>query len=229
MGYRILVVDDEAAIQRLVGAALDAAEYDVTLAANGRGAVNLLKRSPFDLIVLDLVMPDMDGLDVCRQVRRNSDIPILILSGRFDEQVKVSALDLGADDYVTKPFRLDEFRARVRALLRRSYDVLPSGGVLAAGGLEIDFRTRTVRTPERTAELTRIEFAIVVELAKCPGIVVRSENLVRRVWGSRSNVDLQNLRVHVGNLRKKIESDPANPRFVLTVMAVGYRLSVDAA
>jgi len=227
MGYRILAADDEIAVQRLVASALKAAEYDVKSASSGQQLFQLLEEFSFDLIVLDLVMPGMEGLDICRRIRQKSDIPILILSGRIDEQIKISALDMGADDYVTKPFRLDEFRARVRALLRRTSNLLPSKGVLSVGGLEIDFKDRTVRCAGKTARLTRIELAILVELAKCPGMVVTSENLVRRVWGLRSNVDLQNLRVHVGNLRKKIETDPGDPKHVLTVTAVGYRLAAE--
>lgn len=228
MGYRILTADDEIAVQRLVASALKAEEYDVKSASSGQQLFHLLDEFTFDLIVLDLVMPGMEGLDICRRIRRKSDIPILILSGRIDEQMKISALDMGADDYVTKPFRLDEFRARVRALLRRTSNLLPSKGVLSVGGLEIDFRDRTVRGAGKTARLTRIELAILVELAKCPGMVVTSESLVRRVWGLRSNVDLQNLRVHVGNLRKKLETDPGDPKHVLTVTAVGYRLAAEA-
>ena len=228
MGYRILVADDESSVQRLVASALDAVEYDVETASNGQQVFHILDQYSFDLIVLDLVMPGMEGLEICRRIRQRSDIPILILSGRNDEQIKISALDVGADDYVTKPFRLEEFRARVRALLRRTSNLLPSKGILSAGGLQIDFRDRMVRTPAKASRLTRIELAILVELAKCPGMVVTSENLVRRVWGLRSNIDLQNLRVHVGNLRKKIETDPGDPRRVLTVTAVGYRLAVEA-
>jgi two-component system KDP operon response regulator KdpE len=227
MGYRILTVDDEIAVQWLIASALHAEEYEIKSASNGRQLFHLLDEYSFDLIVLDLVMPDIEGLEVCRRIRQSSDIPILILSGRVDEQIKISALDMGADDYVTKPFRLDEFRARVRALLRRTSHILPSKGVLSVGGLEIDFKDRTVRSAEKTARLTRIELAILVELAKCPEVVVTSENLVRRVWGLRSNVDLQNLRVHVGNLRKKIEADVAEPKHILTVTAVGYRLATE--
>jgi two-component system KDP operon response regulator KdpE len=227
MGYRILTVDDEIAVQRLIASALHAEEYEVKSASNGQQLFHLLDEYSFDLIVLDLVRSDVEGLEICRRIRQSSDIPILILSGRVDEKFKISALDMGADDYVTKPFRLDEFRARVRALLRRTSHTLPSKGVLSVGGLEIDFRDRTVRSAEKTARLTRIELAVLVELAKCPGMVVTSENLVRRVWGLRSNIDLQNLRVHVGNLRKKIEADAAEPKHILTVTAVGYRLAAE--
>jgi two-component system response regulator RegX3 len=170
----------------------------------------------------------MSGIDVCRELRSRSQVPIVMVTARNSEIDAVVGLEIGADDYVTKPFRLEEFRARVRALLRRTSNLLPAKGILSAGGLEIDFRDRTVHTPERASRLTRIELAILVELAKCPGMVVTSENLVRRVWGLRSNIDLQNLRVHVGNLRKKIETDPGDPRRVLTVTAVGYRLAVEA-
>ena len=227
MGYRILAADDEIAVRRLVESALNTAEYDVKTASSGQQLFQLLDEYSFDLIVLDLVMPGMDGLDICRRIRQRSDIPIIILSGRIDEQIKISALDMGADDYVTKPFRIDELRARVRALLRRSSNLLPSEGVLSVGGLDIDFKDRTVRVAGKSARLTRIELAVLVELAKCPGMVVTSESLVRRVWGLRSNVDLQNLRVHVGNLRKKIEADPGDPKHILTVTAVGYRLAAE--
>ena len=227
MGYRILAADDEIAVRRLVESALNTAEYDVKTASSGQQLFQLLDEYSFDLIVLDLVMPGMDGLDICRRIRQRSDIPIIILSGRIDEQIKISALDMGADDYVTKPFRIDELRARVRALLRRSSNLLPSEGVLSVGGLDIDFQDRTVRVAGKSARLTRIELAVLVELAKCPGMVVTSESLVRRVWGLRSNVDLQNLRVHVGNLRKKIEADPGDPKHILTVTAVGYRLAAE--
>lgn len=227
MGYRILAADDEIAVRRLVESALNTAEYDVKSASSGQQLFQLLDEFSFDLIVLDLVMPGMDGLDICRSIRQRSDIPIIILSGRIDEQIKISALDMGADDYVTKPFRIDELRARVRALLRRSSNLLPSEGVLSVGGLDINFKDRTVRAPGKTVRLTRIELAVLVELAKCPGLVVTSESLVRRVWGLRSNVDLQNLRVHIGNLRKKIEADPGDPKHILTVTAVGYRLAAE--
>ncbi|HKI69850.1 MAG TPA: response regulator transcription factor, partial [Verrucomicrobiae bacterium] len=165
--------------------------------------------------------------EICRRIRERSDIPILILSGRIDEHIKISALDMGADDYVTKPFRLDEFRARVRALLRRTSHLLPREGILSAGRLEVEFRNRTVRTPDKESRLTRIEFAILVELTKSPGTVVTSEDMVRRVWGLKASPDLQNLRVHVGNLRKKIEDNPADPQHILTVTGVGYRLAAE--
>jgi two-component system KDP operon response regulator KdpE len=221
-GGRVLVVDDEEHILRAVGRALDARGYQVATAIDGEGTLASLRSVEPDLIVLDLNLPGMDGLEVCRRVRARSSVPILVLSAREDEVDKVAALDLGADDYLTKPFGIDELLARVRALLRRS-----SGQSMAkrfeAGDVRIDLERREVTRDGEHVHLTRTEWALLDTLAEHPGKLLTQRWLLDRVWGSGYDEDVDVLRVFVSQLRKKIEPDPRRPQIVITDPGVGYR------
>jgi two-component system KDP operon response regulator KdpE len=205
-----------------VGRALDARGYQVATAADGEEALAAFRSSEPDLVVLDLNLPGMDGLEVCRRVRARSNVPILVLSAREDEIDKVAALDLGADDYLTKPFGIDELLARVRALLRRS-----SGQSMARrfadGDVRIDLEQREVTRNGDRVHLTRTEWALLDALAEHPGKLLTQRWLLDRVWGSGYDEDVDVLRVFISQLRRKIEPDPRRPRIVVTDPGVGYR------
>jgi len=225
---RILVVDDEPNILATLAPLLRARGYDVTTARNGRGTLEALERDNPDLIVLDLGLPDMDGVEVCRLVRDGRATPIVVLSARGGEQDKVRALDSGADDYVTKPFGTEELLARIRVALRRTDLPLASSGPILCGGLVIDReRFRVVRDGE-DVRLTPKEFELLSVLARHPGRVLTHRTILKAIWGTRAVDQPEHLRVLVGSLRKKIEVDPANPRLILTEPWVGYRFADDA-
>jgi two-component system KDP operon response regulator KdpE len=225
---RILVVDDEPHIVRGLKIILRTAGYTVEAAETKAEALAALAARPPDAVVLDLVLPDGEGVEVCREVRRWSSLPIVVLSAVGDEREKVRALDAGADDYVTKPFGSDELLARLRAVLRRSVD---SGGssTLAIGELEIDFADRRVRRAGGEVHLTPIEFDLVRVLAQNHGRLVTHRTLLREVWGPEYGDATHYLRVHVAHIRAKLEPDPARPQYVLTEPGVGYRLRDPAA
>ncbi|HEY7281851.1 MAG TPA: response regulator transcription factor [Actinomycetota bacterium] len=227
-GGRILVVDDEEHILRAVGRALDARGYQVATAVDGEGALRSFHSVEPDLIVLDLNLPGMDGLEVCRRVRARSNVPILVLSAREDEVDKVAALDLGADDYLTKPFGIDELLARVRALLRRSSGQSMAGR-FEADGVRIDLERREVTRNGDRVHLTRTEWALLDAFAEHPGKLLTQRWLLDRVWGSGYDEDVDVLRVFVSQLRKKIEPDPRRPRIVVTDPGVGYRWALRPA
>jgi two-component system KDP operon response regulator KdpE len=220
---RILVVDDEPHIVRGLKIILRTAGYTVEAAETKAEALAVLASRPPDAVVLDLVLPDGQGVDVCREVRRWSGLPIVVLSAVGDEREKVRALDAGADDYVTKPFGTDELLARLRAVLRRSGD---SGGssTLTIGELEIDFADRRVLRDGREVHLTPIEFDLVRVLAHNQGRLVTHRTLLREVWGPEYADATHYLRVHVAHIRAKLETDPSRPRYLLTEPGVGYRL-----
>lgn len=219
---RILVVDDEECIQRLLKSILMRRSYQVQLASNGDEALDsAVERTP-DLVILDLALPGMSGLELCRELRLWLSVPILVLSGRGDEGMKIAALDQGADDYITKPFAAGELLARIRALLRRASGPPAPEPVLSSGGLKIDLARRQVFRRDQEIRLTRTEFDILACLARNAGCVVTSKMLLEKVWGMECG-DAQTLRVHVGHLRKKIEQDPSVPRFILTEPGIGYR------
>jgi two-component system KDP operon response regulator KdpE len=222
-GARILVVDDEPAILRAVRANLDRRGFRVETAATALEALEYSQARP-DLILLDLGLPDGDGFEVIRRVREQSDAPIIVLSARGAERDKVRALDLGADDYLTKPFGLDELYARIRVALRHSTRLPGSGPVFRSGDLQIDVEHRRVTVGEDEVHLTPTEYTLLVALAKNADRVVTDAMLLREVWGPEYGDEDHYLHVYVARLRKKIERDPQRPRYLQTEPGVGYRL-----
>jgi two-component system KDP operon response regulator KdpE len=226
---QILLVDDELSIQRAMAPLLRSRGYSVTVAGTGREALDLFARERPDLIILDLGLPDINGIEVCRHVRELADTPILILSARGAEKDKVAALDQGADDYMTKPFGPEELMARVRATLRRSLGretVLH--GQLTRGGLIIDFDRHRVQRGDDEIRLTPKEFELLTLLVTHAGRVLTHRSILKSIWGSPAADQPEHLRVLMGQLRKKIEPDPARPRYLLTEPWVGYRFADDA-
>jgi two-component system KDP operon response regulator KdpE len=221
---RVLVVDDEEQIRRAVGRALTARGYVVEMAADGGEALATARISAPDLVVLDLNLPVVDGLSVCRQLRAWSAVPILVLSVREEEADKVAALDLGADDYLTKPFGIDELMARVRALLRRTGSAGTQQPVrFRAEGLEIDLEAHLVVRSGEEIRLTRTEWSLLEELARHPGKLLTHRWLLERVWGPGYSEDVDVLRVFISQLRRKMGDDPGTPRIVATEPGIGYR------
>jgi len=223
---RILLVDDEPAIQRAVGPLLRSRGYDVRVAGTGADALHLLASEPPDLIVLDLGLPDMEGTQVCRRVRAESDVPIVVLSARGLESDKVNALDLGADDYVTKPFGPEELLARIRvALRRRMTEPATETGQLRIGDLTIDYdRRRALRNGDEI-RLTPKEFELLSLLARNPDRVLTHRVILKAIWGPNAVEQPEHLWTLVAQLRKKIEIDPANPRYLVSEPWVGYRFA----
>jgi two-component system, OmpR family, KDP operon response regulator KdpE len=221
---RVLVVDDEHSIRRAVGRALTARSYDVQLATDGEEALSVAAAFQPDLVVLDLNLPALDGLSVCRQLRVWSSVPILVLSVREDEADKVAALDLGADDYLTKPFGIDELLARVRALLRRAgAQGAPKPVRFRTDELQIDLDTNSVTRAGAEVRLTKTEWALLTELCQHPGKLLTHRWLLERVWGPGYAEDVDVLRVFISQLRKKLEQDPARPKLIATDPGIGYR------
>ncbi len=221
---RVLVVDDEVEIRRALGRALTARGHQVAVAADGAEALTQAEGFRPDVVVLDLNLPTLDGLEVCRRIRGTSAVPILVLSVREDEADKVSALDLGADDYLTKPFGIDELLARVRALLRRA-DGQPPGADqrYRLGDVEIDLGKRLVSRAGEDVRLTKTEWSLLETFAGHPGTLLTHRFLLERVWGAGYVGDVDVLRVFVSQLRKKIEPDPRRPVAIATEPGVGYR------
>jgi two-component system KDP operon response regulator KdpE len=214
---RILVVDDEPQITRVLRTSLTSQGYDIRVANNGETALEILKDWTADLVITDLAMPVMDGVELCRRVRAKSEVPIIVLSVRGEERTKVQALDAGADDYVTKPFGINELLARVRASLRRS----PSSEEEEGGVIDAD--THSVSVRGREVHLTPKEFELLVYLARRPEKVVAHRVLLRAVWGPNSTEQPEYLRVFIGQLRKKIEPEASSPRYLHTEPWIGYR------
>jgi two-component system, OmpR family, KDP operon response regulator KdpE len=220
----ILVVDDEPQITRVLKTTLSSHGYGTRTAGDGEEALQMMKEWSPDLLITDLRMPNMDGLELCRRVRANSQIPIIVLSVRGEEKIKVQALDAGADDYVTKPFSTNELLARVRAALRRSSAKQePEVQVVAIGDFHIDLQTRTVLVKDRSLHLTPKEFDLLVYLARHPGKVITHRALLSAIWGENSVEQPEYLRVFVGHLRKKLEADDGSSRYIVTEPWVGYR------
>jgi two-component system, OmpR family, KDP operon response regulator KdpE len=220
----ILVVDDEAQITRVLKTTLSAQGYAIRTAADGIQALSEMKTWAPDLIITDLRMPNMDGLELCRQVRSQSRIPIIVLSVKGEEAIKVEALDAGADDYVTKPFSVKELLARVRAALRRSYtEEQPETPVIDAGDFHIDIPGRRVEVRKQEVHLTPKEFDVLVYLVRHPDKVVTHRALLSAVWGPNSVEQTEYLRVCIGRLRKKLEVDETAPRYIVTEPWIGYR------
>jgi DNA-binding response OmpR family regulator len=228
---RILLVDDENSVQTLLAYPLRKDGYDVVPARDGREALDRFAEQRFDLVVLDIMLPKLDGIEVCRRLRSRSQVPIIMLTAKDDEIDKVLGLEMGADDYITKPFSVREFRSRVRAALRRAEMAhLPTGGEpIVAGDLRIDFDRRVVEIRGDGVQLTYVEFEILAVLAGSPGLVMTREALLEHVWGDSSYRDPRTVDVHIRHLREKLERDPKRPEFLFTVRGVGYRFRESTA
>jgi len=221
---RILLVDDEQAVQTLLTYPLRKEGYEVVPALDGQQALDRFAEQRFDLVVLDIMLPKLDGIEVCRRLRTRSQVPIIMLTAKGDEIDKVVGLEVGADDYITKPFSVREFRSRVKAALRRGSMGGPSSGEpIRAGDLELDFERRTTRMRRKPVELTYVEFEILAALASAPGRVFTRERLLEQVWGDSTYRDPRTIDVHIRHLREKLESDPKRPEYLFTVRNVGYR------
>jgi DNA-binding response OmpR family regulator len=227
MSKRILVVDDEPKIVEVVGDYLRNAGFSVTTAADGEGAVTSARSQPPDLVVLDLGLPGLDGLDVTRALRHASSVPIIMLTARGEETDRVLGLELGADDYVVKPFSPRELVARVRSVLRRADAQLAPREQFAVGDVAIDTRRRQVTIGDRMVDLTATEFDLLVELARQPGRVFTRAQLLDTIHGVSIESYERTVDAHIKNLRRKLEPDPHRPRFVLTVHSIGYRFADD--
>ena len=221
---RILVVDDESQITRVLRTTLSSRGYDLRIANDGETALEIMKDWSPDLVITDLSMPNLDGLELCRRLRTYSQVPIIVLSVRGEERTKVQALDAGADDYVTKPFGVQELLARVRANLRRvPENADEKSPVIQAGELRIDTAARKVSVGTREVRLTPKEFDLLVYLARNAGKVITHRALLNAVWGGEHTQQVEYLRVFVGQLRKKLEPDASSPRYIVTEPWVGYR------
>jgi DNA-binding response OmpR family regulator len=221
----ILVVDDEPIVRDVVVRYLQRDGYATLESGDGDHARELLERSTPDLVVLDVMLPGADGLELCRWIRARSELPVILLTARGEEADKIVGLELGADDYVTKPFSPRELAARVRTVLRRAQPREPSGERIAFGDVEVDAASRDVRKAGVPVQLTAREFDLLLFLARNPRRVFSRDQLMSRVWGYEAAVDTGTVTVHVRRLREKIESDPSNPRYLETVWGVGYRLA----
>ena len=227
IGLRVLVVDDERAIRRYLHAALNAQGYTVYEASGGKEALNLVVADRPDLVILDLGLPDLDGVEVTRQLREWTNIPIIILSVREQEIDKINALDAGADDYLTKPFSSGELMARMRAALRHTMQAT-SEPVFEADNLKVDLTRRLVKVGDEEISLTPTEYDLLRILVQSAGKVITQRHLLRQVWGNAYESEAHLLRVNMSNLRRKIEPDPTRPRYIITEPGVGYRLRTEA-
>jgi two-component system KDP operon response regulator KdpE len=222
-GMRVLIVDDERAIRRYLHAALNAQGYTIYEASNGQEALNAVITDKPDLVILDLGLPDLDGVEVTRRLREWTQIPIIILSVREQEEDKIAALDAGADDYLTKPFSSGELMARIRVAMRRSLQST-SEPVFISDGLKVDLARRIVTTNGQEVALTPTEYELLRVLVQNAGRVITHHQLLRQVWGLAYETEAHILRVNMSNLRRKIEPDPSRPHYILTEPGVGYRL-----
>ncbi len=220
----ILVVDDEPQITRVLRTTLNAQGYEIRVANDGETALEILKDFTPDLVITDLMMPNMNGIELCRRLRKVSQVPVLVLSVRGEERSKIEALDSGADDYITKPFSTGELLARVRAALRRAPTNTPEQKTrIEAGDFRIDLDARLVRVREREVRLTPKEFDVLLYMAEHPHKVLTHRAILNAVWGSNSMEQNEYLRVFVGQLRKKLEANASEPKYILTEPWVGYR------
>lgn len=220
---RILVVDDEPQITRVLRTTLTAQGYDIRVANDGEMALELMKNWAPHVVITDLAMPNLDGVGLCRRLRQMSQTPIIVLSVRGQDRSKVEALDAGADDYVTKPFSMNELLARIRAQLRRNPAEDKDLGAIISGDFSIHLDARSVKVAGKELHLTPKEFELLVYLARRPGKVVTHKTLLAAVWGPNNTEQPEYLRVFVGQLRKKIEIDPSSPKYLVTEPWVGYR------
>jgi DNA-binding response OmpR family regulator len=221
----ILLVDDEDSVQKLLAYPLERDGFRVLQARDGEEALERFSDEHVDLVVLDLMLPKLDGLEVCKRLRAESQVPIIMLTARDDELDKVVGLELGADDYITKPFSIREFRSRVRALLRRASATRSNGqqAAISAHELTIDTGRRSVEIDGRGVQLTYVEFELLRTLASHPGRVYSRRMLLEALWGGADYREPRTIDVHVRHLREKLEPDPAEPEYILTVRGVGYR------
>ena len=220
----ILIVDDEPGIQDFIRRNLELRSFKVSLASNGLEALALFEQANVCLVILDIMIPSMDGLEVCRRIRQRSTVPIIMLTALGEEADKIAALDQGADDYLTKPFAVGELLARVRAVLRRHHwtDIPTSAGTQRIGNLEIDFDQRLVWRDGELVKLSPTEFALLQELALHSGKILTHETLLKRVWGTEYRSESEYVRVYIGRLRRKLEDDPSQPAHILTEPGIGY-------
>jgi two-component system alkaline phosphatase synthesis response regulator PhoP len=225
MNELILVVDDEPKIVRLARDYLERSGYRVLPVYDGPSALSAARQEQPDLVVLDLNLPGMDGLDVCRALRRESSVPIIMLTARVEETDRLIGLEVGADDYIVKPFSPRELVARVRAVLRRTQGEVQSPGLVRAGDLELDLNGHRALLAGETIKLTRIEFNLLAILAQHPGQTFSRAQLIERLHGPADGGFDRSIDAHVKNLRRKIEADPADPRYVLTVYGIGYQFA----
>lgn len=223
---RVLVIEDDPGMLRFLRNTLRVQHYDVFETACAEEGLRLARQAKPELVILDLGLPDRDGMELIGEIRQFSAVPILVLSSRSDEKGKVTALDLGADDYVSKPFGVDELMARIRTALRHRLASEGSPPVFSGGGLIVDLMRRRVTVDDKAVRLSRKEYDILKELAVHAGKVLTHRHLLRAAWGRETGIDVQYLRVYVRQIRQKIEPVPEQPRFILTEPGVGYRLQV---
>ncbi len=226
-GARVLVVDDEPQIRRSLQVNLEGKGYQVLTAEDGEQAVQVMAHQPPDVIVMDLLLPGIDGIELTRRLRKDSAVPIIFLSAIGEEQKKIDALEAGADDYVTKPFSVDELLARIKSVLRRVAGSRQTEPILTCGELSINFDRREVRVRHEPVKLTPTEYDLLKYMIENAGKVLTHRTLLLAVWGPGYVDQAQNLRVFVGQLRKKIEMNPGRPRFILTDPGVGYRFCTE--
>jgi len=226
---KILLADDEESIQTLLTYPLEKDGYEVVVASDGREALDHFAQNRFDLVILDVMMPRLDGLEVCRRIRARTTVPIIMLTAKSEEEDRVRGLDLGADDYITKPFSLREFRSRVRAALRRAAMAPPEAAAgetpssLVSHELELNREKRAAAVRGVPITLTFVEFEILETLARTPGVVFSREQLLTHIWGDSAYRDPRTIDVHIRHLREKLERDPKAPEYLFTVRGVGYR------
>jgi two-component system, OmpR family, KDP operon response regulator KdpE len=225
-GYTVLVVEDEPPIQRFLRTSLAAVGHRVVAANDAGAALAALEDEKPDVIILDLGLPDKSGLDVIAEIRQRSQVPIIVLSARDDERSKVEALDLGADDYISKPFGMAELTARLRAALRHAFQAQGEAPIFASGDLSVDLVRRQVTRAGREVKLSPKEFDLLKHLVAHAGKVLTHRHLLREVWGPAHSDDVQYLRVFIRGLRQKLEADPTRPTHILTELGVGYRLQL---
>lgn len=223
--YSVLVVDDEKSIRDFIRRNLEAREFSVLTAGNGLEALAILNTQPVDLVVLDVMMPGMDGLETLRRIRQNSMVPVIVLSALGEENDKIQALNQGADDYLTKPFGIGELLARLQAVLRRSHwtSVEYSQESLVRGPIIVDLNLHTITVNGKEIEVTPTEFNLLVYMMENTGRVLPHKTILQHVWGPEYGMEPEYLRVYIGRLRQKIERDPSNPRHLITDRGVGYR------
>jgi DNA-binding response OmpR family regulator len=227
-GKRILVVDDEAPILDAVSYGLRKEGYKVSVAANAEACMRIFREEQPDLLILDVMLPSASGFQVCKKIRATHNTPIILLTARAEERDKLLGLDLGADDYVTKPFSVRELVARVKAILRRQADEMGISGIITVGGISIDEPRHEIKVDDVPVELAPREFALLAFLARNPGMAFSRQTLIDRVWGIDAYVDERTVDVHVRWLRSKIEENPAEPKRLVTVRGVGYKLVAES-
>jgi two-component system KDP operon response regulator KdpE len=225
--HTVLIVEDETAIRNFISATLVAGGYQTLHAATGQQAEALIRSKQPDVILLDLGLPDMDGIEILQGVRQTSNLPVIVVSARGHEHEKVSALDLGADDYIVKPFGSEELLARIRTAIRHSTKLVAGepAGVFTSGGLTADFERRLITLDGEIVHLTQNEYKILTLFCRHAGHVLTHDFIIKNVWGPYAPYDIQILRVNMANIRRKIEKNPAEPQYILTEVGVGYRMA----